>query len=477
MQTGTSRKRKTEQVVPGPAKKLAVDRSENDEPISFTSEKCSTLNSDNIVKGAVAAYNGNVYFGSGDAIHVLNVNHKKPRWFPKIDCNRTHFGLTALGDTLLAVGGLLKSSPGKNTATNTVQCYALCSKDASKEKTWEEKYPAMGVARFDPEVVSVENYVIVIAGWTELVGEYERNNPVLAVEILDVNREKWYSIKSMALPNEIKTLEWQSACICNDTLYLAVKHDDPEYDNLKKNSSNIDEDSNSGFPFGSESDNSDCYPEKPYKCYSLYECSLEDLSQLAEMSEHDQSSFSWQKLNHPHPAVYENENQEIMCTSYVGMYPSEDDIEEYHSKGGLDSNYIQTEFFHYNYCNFTLSCIGDHLIAVGCKHVAAIAPGDMRYSLNRTYESYKVIMASLFRYDNEPYETPIDYDVHSETRSKKTECHVHIYDPDKDSWKQLYSTQNPHGHSDNQPVVTAVDNKLVIVRGSKAACVCTFDLK
>ena len=399
---------------PGPVKKPAVDRSENNEPISFTSEKCSTYNSDNIVKGAVAAYNGNVYFGSGDAIHVLNVNHKKPRWFPKIQCNRTHFGLTALGDTLLAVGGLLKSSPGENTVTNTVQCYALCSKDASKERTWEEKYPVMGMARFDPEVVSVENYVIVIAGWTELVGEYERNK--------------------MALPNEINSLEWQSACICNDTLYLAVKHDDPEYDKLKDNSSDNDEDSNSSFPFGSESDKSECYPEKPYTCYSLYECSLEDLSQLAEMSEHDQSAFSWQKLNHPHPAVYRNER---MC---MRTYPEEEDIYGYQLRGGFDSNYLQTEFFRYCYCNFTLSCIGNHLIAVGCKHVAAIAPGDMRYSLYRTYESYKEIMATLFRYDDEPDDKPIDIDqVVYTDNSKETECHVHIYDPDKDWWKQLYS--------------------------------------
>ena len=469
MQTGTSRKRKREQIVPGPAKKPAVDRSENDEPISFTSEKCSTYNSDNIVKGAVAAYNGNVYFGSRDAIHVLNVNHKKPRWFPKIDCNRTHFGLTALGDTLLAVGGLLKSSHGDNTATNTVQCYALCSKDASKERTWEEKYPAMGMARFDPEVVSVENYVIVIAGWTELVGEYELKNPVLAVEILDVNREKWYSIKSLALPKELDSLMWQSTCICNDTLYLAVKHDDPDYDKFTKIYS--DDDSDSSFPLWSESDKSECYPKKTYECYSLYECSLKDLSQLAEMSEHEQSSFSWQKLNHPHPAVYVNERM----SSCAGMYPSEEDVLEYQSRGGFDSNDLQTEFFPYNYCNFTLSCIGDHLIAVGCKHVAAIAPDDMSSSLCQTYESYKEIMATLFRYDDEPDDKPIDQAVY--TDNKETECHVHIYDPDKDSWKQLYSTQNPNGYTESELLVTAVDNKLVIVRGSKAVCVCTFDLK
>ena len=162
----SSRKRKSEQSPEEPVKKPLLNAKE----FSFGREVRSTHCSEKIVKGAVTVHNGKVYFASGKSIHVLNATHKKPHWLPKIEYNRTKFGLTAINDMLLAVGGHVDGKIAVS-AESSVQCYPL----DNPSKKWEEKYPNMAVARFDPEVVSCPNYVIVIAGQTT-------NGPELSVE-------------------------------------------------------------------------------------------------------------------------------------------------------------------------------------------------------------------------------------------------------------------------------------------------------
>ena len=450
--TVESRKRRSEQRSPEPVKKPAL----NKRNVSFDHEIRSTHCSEPIVKGAVATDNGKVYFASGSSIHVLNATHKKPHWLPKIECNRKKFGLTAINNMLFLVGGIMKGKPIPSKPESSVQCYSL----NNAPKTWEEKYPNMAVARFDPEVVSYQNYVIVIAGWTTNP-DHSTTRPELSVEIFNMKEEQWYSIDNMKLPDYLDSMLWMSACICDDTLYLTAMHDDPKYEeNTAPEEEDDDDDSTS-------EDFSHCYPD-PYTCCSLFQCFISDFSQM--------DSFTWQVLNHPHPATYENDDSSHFL---AGKQPTEEERRDYFVNFGFpDEKYkVKTSHFHYGDCKYSLVSIDSQLFAVGSNHIEAVPPNEMQDSLIQIYDSYMNIKAVLNEYeyhddddDSKPYETVIDHE-----NSYDPRCTIHKYDPDKDVWEQLYTIEDL-GCTSDHPLAASVDNLLVVARSTTDARVVHYKL-
>ena len=319
----SSRKRKSEQSPEEPVKKPLLNAKE----FSFGREVRSTHCSEKIVKGAVTVHNGKVYFASGKSIHVLNATHKKPHWLPKIELNRTNFGLTTINDNmLLAVGGKVDGG-----VVSSVMCYAV--NNSSTQSTWEEKYPNMAAARFDPEVVHYNNYVIVIAGWTK-DHYFQESRAELSVEILSLKEEQWHLIESMKLPNYLNPMSCMSACVCNDTLYLTAKHRDADYYHNSPPEKNYDEEEIAD----------------PYQCFSFFQCIINDFTQM--------DSFMWHPLNHPHDVTF---------------------------------SVSDTAITYGNDCRFSLLCIGDNLFAIGCDHIEAIAPDSLQESLKRFYEMFAAI--------------------------------------------------------------------------------------
>ena len=426
----------------------------NAKEFSFGREVCSTHCSENIVKGAVTVHNDKVYFASESCIHVLNATHKKPHWLPKIEFNRKKFALTAINDMLLAVGGHVDGKPAFS-AESSVQCYPL----DNHSKKWEEKYPSMAVARFDPEVVSCPNYVIVIAGQTT-------NGPELSVEILSLKEEQWHLIESMKLPDYLNSMSWMSACVCNDTIYLTAMHNDHHYnENITP-----DEDEDDVTLFMVPYD--DYFMDSsPYKCCSLFQCFISDFSQM--------DSFTWQTLNHPHPATYESGNEyHFMASDIV----TKEDKQEYAENFGIfpsDQEYqLTTSYFHYGDCKYSLLSIDGQLFAVGCSHIEAVSPNDMQDSLKEIYKSYMNIKAVLNKYEEEVF----DYDGNSNMNahvidhkdSYDSSCAIHMYVPDKDVWKLLHKIED-FGLTSDQPLAASVENSLVIVRATTDARVLHFE--
>ena len=394
----SSRKRKSEQSPPEPVKVL------NRKEFNFGGEVYSTHCSERevIAKGAVTVHDGKVYFASGSSIHVLNATHKKPHWLPKIDINRKYFGLTTINDMLVAVGGDVDG-----TIVPSVQCYAI--NDSAEQSKWEEKYPNMAVARLDPEVVRSENYVIVIAGWKK--DEYfAARCAELSVEILSLKEMQWHLIDGMKLPDYMNSMVSMSACVCNDIVYLTAKHNDAHY---YQNSA----------PEEDDSDEEDGYQADPYKCFSFFQCFINDFTQM--------NSFKWHTLSHPHSVTFSVSNEAIA---------------------------------HSDDCMFSLLCIGDSLLAIGCDHIEAVAPDYLQKILKHFYKGYAII----------DYMTVFTQEGSRRIIPAEPHCAIHLYDPERDTWKQIHKIDD-FGLTSAQPLLAVVHNCLVIVRSTTNACILHFE--
>ena len=316
----------------------------------------------------------------------------------------------------------------------------------------------MNKLRVNPQVVVAGKYLIALGGW---VKEGDRDLPMLSVEVLDCEKCCWYYNNSISLPEELKNMKWLSACICNKDIYIAARYHDPDFLNTKSKITGNECDSESDSEMVDDHEDR-LYPWEAYPVYSLFRCPVDILIEAAE-EKSDNRKHIWQRIEHPHPSVYENKEEEELRQRI--LYPEE----EYSCE---DLGDLQTEYNCYGVCCFTLCCIADKLIAVGCDHVESISHEDLDDTLYSAYQSYREVNDSKLQI---PTNVNADIVVYFDSQTIDEECHIYVYDTEEDSWKRVKSTPR-NGESDKQPSVAIVDNQLVVVRKSKTVHIVSFPL-
>ena len=375
---------------------------------------------------AVAIHKDNAYFAAGCDIHVFHLPSRD--WTETIHCQREMFGLATIGDELGVVGGhvIAETSGSGNEVSNKIACLSLTA--SNEQHTWEEKYPAMNTARIYPQVVVTGNHLIALGGWTEWNAYGNKYfKPTNSVEVLDLERKCWYCL---SLPEVFTTMKWQSACVCDKNLFVAVRHDDPNFHDTVSTISESRELTSIKYfdPFDVDRDSA-------YQCISMYRCPVKTLLQVAQAAHDDtstnKSKILWQELQNPHPPDG--------TTDCEGRVKSE--------------------------CAFTLACINNHtLIAVGCNHIEATTAQDVKSFLYDAYESYRIRQEDLCDesyYDSEG----------SESEIMDEKCHIYVYDVENDSWEELtFTTDN--GLPNDQASVAVINSTIIIVRNSRTVHIC-----
>ena len=253
------------------------------------------------------------------------------------------------------------------------------------------------------------------------------------------------------------SMQWLSACICGEDLYIAAIHDDPQF----KITIDGFVDTKYHYDIVKHKHDSHYDPDHPWPCYSLYRCSVHKFLQAAQEDSDASSACSqqlWQKLDHPHPSVYRNENE---MPKRIGG-----DVDDLYDN---DSVYYvwPTKYFPYHACMFTLTSISDTLVAVGCSHIESVPSKDIRESLYLAYESYREIKCRIFDNNDEMACANMDETI-------DTNCHIYIFNTKDYSWKCALISAFENGKSDDPPSVAVVGNKLVIVRNSKTVQIVEF---
>ena len=399
--------------------------------------------------GAAASCNGCAYFASRFEIHEFEIASKN--WTKIIDCPYESFGLVSKENELIVVGGFDKSG----TPTNKILCFSLEKKD------WEEKYPPMIKARISPQVVVADKYLIVLGRYAD---NRKNNLQMYSIEIYDFEKKHWF-LKSLSLKG-VANIEWLSACVFRNDLYVAVSHSDPDYfstmekviyddvgslssDQSEKGVEDYDEDLN-GYP-----------------CYSLFRCPVDTIQEGKEVK--------WQKVEYLHPSVYENPNDFSDYNSKLYSKAIDerfddgfgDEKEDYEDDYSDIEGKLQCLYNGYCVCHFAIACINDRLIAVGCEHIKSMSHEELQETLYNAYDKYRHIA----RYDYQAYlELGIETDPEETT---DTTCHIHEYCTESDSWRCVKSTPK-NGTSDKPPSVACVNGSLVIMRNSKTVHIVDF---
>lgn len=393
-----------------------------------------------------AAHSNRAYFTSGEVVHEFDAESKN--WTNMIKCPHVYFSMATMEKELLVVGGLVVTGESGDIktfpATNKILSISL--ENNVEQNQWEEKYPAMTKDRVLPKVVVFGKYLIVLGGYQH---DQDRK-PTTSVEVLDTEKHCWYSNDEISMPEEFSTMQWLTACVCNKYLYIAARHDDPNFDRTISEMNDrrvnfVADDSDSD-----DSDDEDDYPTQAGPCYSFYRCSVEKLLQAAQKDSSDnplaRNQPVWQKLDHPHPTCYKNKK----------IYPVDEEERTWES-----------DLLYYNVCKFTLSCVDDTLVAVGCSHIKSVSENEVQGVLF-AYESYRTIKQNTRR-ENFAVITSDD------AETVDTKCHIYMFNTENFTWKLVKSTESENGRSCDQPSVAVVGNdKLVIIRKSKTVQIITF---
>ncbi len=156
---------------------------------------------------------GYIYIGGGGGVGVTSKDHSYfiyiynlsngngGSWSQLPRCPRRDFGMAAVNDTLVIVGGV--DSAQRRSAKMTVW-------DSTAGEWREGLYPNLSKARSVPSIIVHEKWLFAIGG---LVAD----KPVPVVEKLDIEFHKSWSLCS-PLPEECTDI---SSTIINDTLYVA----------------------------------------------------------------------------------------------------------------------------------------------------------------------------------------------------------------------------------------------------------------
>ena len=243
---------------------------------------------------------------------------------------------------------------------------------------------------------------------------------------------------------------WQSACLCHNDIYVAVEHEDPNFEETM--STFIDERNEFDADYA-ENTTTGCSVE------TLLQLSQENKSNCEYEDKKEDCDYIWQNLSHPHSSVFKlSTSPSPPPMVFMGDNDSDTDDE------------ISSRYYHYGTCCFTLSCINNHtLIAVGCDHVDSIPDVNLQRSLYDAYSDYRSINESLHEVGNSHYNIQ-----HYDNFASIEKCHVYLYDLKRDLWKCLDSTPE-NGSPKYQPSVAIVDNKIIIMRNSDIVHICTIN--
>ena len=149
----------------------------------------------------------NVYVGGGfmmideDAYSVLVYALRTGSWTTLPQYENRAFGMAALNNQLVLVGGRIKS---KNKTTNVLGVWDEGS------RTWTHPFPEMATSRRTPSVISYQNW-LVVAG-----GKNETHSYLNKLELLDTLSGQWY--EGSPLPSECSGM---SSAINGNMWYLS----------------------------------------------------------------------------------------------------------------------------------------------------------------------------------------------------------------------------------------------------------------
>ena len=151
--------------------------------------------------------NGLVYVGSGvetggNVSFVIDVyNPNEDKWGTPIDAPRCGFGMTALNNKLVIVGGKNK----KGDTSKTVR-------SLEKSNQWEE-VTSMPTARYNCTAVGYNAMLLVIGGMSS-------DDVALAtVELFDTKKDRWYTCDDLPKPHS-----FLQPLVVKNTLYLLGGH-------------------------------------------------------------------------------------------------------------------------------------------------------------------------------------------------------------------------------------------------------------
>ena len=164
-------------------------------------------------RGAAVAHGSVGYFNPGGGQDVFAYDSEKDDWSKLPECPRYFFGLVVINNLLTAVGG---EPTGLFSGDFTNR---LVSFNGSK---WVTIFPPMPTKRYDPAVISAQNYLIAAGGVGIAVGGVAE--ALSTVEVMNIATREWYTAAS--LPEHVYLM---SATVCGGRLYLlgGVKKGNP----------------------------------------------------------------------------------------------------------------------------------------------------------------------------------------------------------------------------------------------------------
>ena len=147
----------------------------------------------------------NVYVGgghsiSGAAVVVYSLRSGTWKTLPLCETNHSFYGMAALNDQLVLVGG-------RNTASKRTGVLEVWDE---RSQTWTHPFPEMPTPRFSPSVVSYQKW-LVVAGGMDQRDSYSR-----IIELLDIHTGQWY--EGSPLPNACSGM---SSAINGNMWYLS----------------------------------------------------------------------------------------------------------------------------------------------------------------------------------------------------------------------------------------------------------------
>ena len=154
-------------------------------------------------RGAAAAHGSVGYFSSLHGHDVFAYDSEKDDWSKLPECPQRDFGLAVINNLLTAVGG---EPTGLFSGDFTNR---LVSFNGSK---WVTIFPPMPTKRYDPAVISAQNYLIAAGGRGWRVAEAEA---LSTVEVMNIATREWYTAASLPEP-----VYHMSATVCRGRLYL-----------------------------------------------------------------------------------------------------------------------------------------------------------------------------------------------------------------------------------------------------------------
>ena len=160
-----------------------------------------------LCEGKTTVIYGKVYCGGGDTdagwnpFNVYCFDPVQDTWtiLPPLKKPVVFFGLGRINGQVVAVGGTEIRANTRIRIRNTIQTYD------EESQTWEVFEPSLPTARHSPGVLSLEQGILVVGGYT--ASEYANT-----VEILLFNTKQWYRVSPLPID-------------CCDVSLVAINHD------------------------------------------------------------------------------------------------------------------------------------------------------------------------------------------------------------------------------------------------------------